>query len=80
LALLVAYYFRARLENTETRFEELMRQLRFDLTGGRRLVDSSRHQNYCDDAAFAKAIERVFKKMNWALPTPEMFESLVCAA
>jgi hypothetical protein len=77
-ALLTAHYARAlRQEPAAARaFEALLQNTQFDLSAGRRMVDSPRHSNYCDGVALFKATRSVFKTMRWPMPSPELFDSL----
>lgn len=68
---LIARVAKARLHapGEASRFFQLAGTLDFDLTGGRRLIDSERHAHYCDDAALLKSTRRVFARMGWPCPS-----------
>lgn len=71
LAALIARIAHAQLhEPSEAeRFYEWARKTKFDLSGGRRLIDTPRHAHYCDDHALFKATRTAFKKMSWPMPS-----------
>ena len=71
LAHLIARIARAQLDRPEEaqRFFEWATKSRFDLTGGRRLIDSPRHAHYCDNHALYAATKKTFRRMGWPLPS-----------
>ena len=70
LATLIAQVARARLREPArvARFFDWVSQADIDLSGGRRLVTSSRHAHYCDDHALNQAITTAFARFAAALP------------
>lgn len=72
LAALIAELAQARARSDEraTKFFEWVRCAELDLSGGRRLIASSRHAHYCDDHALNKAIAQAFEQLGVQMPTP----------
>ena len=62
LAVLIAELARAREDDPErfARFFRWVRTADLDLSGGRKLVASSRHAHYCDDHALNRSIRKAF--------------------
>lgn len=71
LAALVAEVARAELAGTPEakRFFSWLRQTEFDLTGGRRLIPTKRHEHYTDEHALEVATRRAFRRMGWSCPS-----------
>lgn len=70
LAALIAQVAKATLYEPETakRFRAWAKEANFDLTGGRRWVDTPRHAHYCDAHALEKATRKTFRAMGWSCP------------
>jgi cation diffusion facilitator CzcD-associated flavoprotein CzcO len=70
LADLVAQVARAQLEAPEvaTRFFDWTQRAKFDLSGGRHLIDTPRHAHYWDGHALARATRKTFRHMRWTCP------------
>lgn len=70
LAALVAQVARAQLSDPSVaeRFFSWARSTRFDLSGGRRLIATPRHEHYTDEHALERATRRAFRRMRWICP------------
>lgn len=70
LATLIAEVARAQLKEpaTSERFLKWLRGTTFDLTGGRRLIATQRHQHYTDEHALEQATRRAYRTMGWRCP------------
>jgi hypothetical protein len=49
-------------------FQRFVNETNFDLSGGRKLIETQRHAHYCDDLALEKATKKTFKRMGWKCP------------
>jgi hypothetical protein len=70
LAGLIAHVARAQLSEPElaARFFAWARSAHFDLTGGRHLIATPRHEHYTDEQALEQATRRAFRSMGWICP------------
>lgn len=70
LSALVAEVARAELREPAVaeRFFGWLRATRFDLSGGRRLIATKRHEHYTDEHALERATRRAFRQMGWTCP------------
>lgn len=70
LSALIAEVARAELHQpaVAARFFDWARRQRFDLSGGRHLIQTERHEHYTDEHAFEKATRRAFRFMKWRCP------------
>jgi len=70
LAGLVARVARAQLSEPEVaeRFFAWARATKVDLSGGRRLIATRRHEHYTDEHALDRATRRAFRRMSWICP------------
>ena len=73
LAILIAElaHARSRSDQRVTKFFDWARSAELDLSGGRRLISSSRHAHYCDDHALNKAIALAFEQLGLQMPKRE---------
>lgn len=71
LSALIAQVARAELHDpiAAERFLKWLRGTSFDLTGGRRLIPTQRHQHYTDEHALEQATRRAFRRMSWTCPS-----------
>jgi cation diffusion facilitator CzcD-associated flavoprotein CzcO len=71
LATLVARVAEAELTSSAEadRFFAFAQRTTFDLTGGRRMLNSTRHAHYCDALALDRAIRKTYKAMGWPIGT-----------
>jgi len=79
LAILIAEI--ARLKRTDPervqRFFAWVRHGHFDLTGGRKLVHSPRHDHYCDDHALSRAVHKAYAQLGLAWPKASAAQPLL---
>lgn len=70
LAHLIAEVARAQLKDPPVaeRFLKWLRGTSFDLTGGRRLIATQRHEHYTDEHALEQATRRAYRHMGWRCP------------
>jgi len=70
LAILVAEIASLRRTDPERvrRFFEWVRRGQLDLTGGRKLVHTPRHDHYCDDHALTSALRKAFTRLGLDWP------------
>jgi hypothetical protein len=70
LAGLVAQVARAQLSEPAVaeRFFSWARATKLDLSGGRRLIPTRRHEHYTDEHALDRATRRAFRRMCWICP------------
>jgi hypothetical protein len=70
LALLIAEVARAQLNEPAVadRFLKWLRGTAFDLTGGRHLIATRRHEHYTDEHALEQATRRAYRRMGWRCP------------
>jgi hypothetical protein len=70
LSVLIAEVARAQLAEPATaeRFLTWVRGAKLDLSGGRRLIDTPRHEHYTDEHALDAATRRAFRHMGWTCP------------
>jgi hypothetical protein len=70
LSALIAEVARARFTDPDAadRFFAWVRAAKIDLTGGRHLIRTRRHEHYTDEHALEHATRRAFRKMGWTCP------------
>lgn len=69
LAALIAKVAKATLtgDPNAAKFFDLAQRIKFDLSGGRRMLRSQRHSHYCDAHALEHAIRKTYRAMGWPM-------------
>jgi hypothetical protein len=71
MAELLGWVITAQLQQPEaaTEFFAWTRRTRFDLTGGRKIIHTQRHEHYCDEYALSCALTAALRKVQKLAPS-----------